>query len=121
MFRIQQTESGSSEHRTVSPLAQTFINSIRAISAARTEETASLTEERDQARELLRASLDLLAEKDRAYDRLHYSYFDLVAKHRAVMSGATDYEERAKLDEQREMQLVIDRYEARKAQQREAA
>lgn len=118
MDSVQQLDSVRSD------LAHTFVNSLRAISASRTAEIERLTGERDSARELLRASLDALNEKDRECDRLRYNYFDLLAKHRAVMSGGNDYEERAKLDEAREMQLVIDRYEARKVQRvqsREAA
>ena len=106
-------------------LAQTFVNSIRAISAARAEEIQRINleldearKERDEARELLRASLDLLSAKDRAFDRLRENYFDQNARLRAVMSGTNDYEERAKIDEALEMQLVIDRYEAKRAAHR---
>lgn len=113
---------------SASPLAHAFVNSIRAISAERTQEREDREREIERlvgdfltVRELLRASIDALAEKTHEYDRLHYNYIDLLVKHRAYMSGTTDYEERMKIDEQREMQLVIDRYEARRAQQREAA
>lgn len=75
---------------SVSPsLAQTFIQSIRAISAERAAEVEALVAERDSYRELALAAMAELGEMATRLDRERTSRLWLLSQYRALQAGHT--------------------------------
>lgn len=84
-------------------LADLVIGLTRAISKLRDESR----DERSRLGDLFRGAVEFAAESERRYNRLQARYLDLLAQHRALVSGRTNAAERQALDEAAVMTEVL--------------
>jgi len=85
-------------------LAALVVGLTRALSRVRDE----ARDEREHLQEAVRAAVEFAAEADRKYSRVRTRYLELLAQHRALVSGRTNAEERQAIDEAAVMSAVLD-------------
>lgn len=84
-------------------LASLVIGLTRALSRVRDEARS----ERECLQEVVRVAVEFAAEADRKYCRVQARYLDLLAQHRALVSGRTNAAERQAIDEAAVMHEVL--------------